>query len=427
LTELRKFLSRSFLISLSTAGGYALGLAALPFISRLFSPASFGLWAAFVAIATLISFFATLRIENIIILPKGDRPAEALTFALLVSCAGVGIASTAACVLIWLLAKDHMPIGAGAFWLLLGPAAGAMGSGQALRAWALRRSRYAAMAWSSVVRGATFLCAALLLGNLLDGALVALLLAQVAAEAFALIPLSLPLRDFPRRGSFWKVQAVAVVRRHRAMIAALSASQLLSSLYAPMAVIGVNLAASAHVAGYFAMSERLLTLPAMLLGTAVGEVFRQRVAKAWHAGESLQRPLMFTRLAVFGISTVGFGLGLWAAEPMIPIIFGPGWEGLSDILFVLWVPALLSVVAGSTDRAAVVAGMSRYITAWHSLRFVIELSCAMALTTSALEPSEYILALAVGRTLAYLVEIVYVPLALSQIEQRRFKPSAPRA
>ncbi|MCB1176912.1 MAG: oligosaccharide flippase family protein, partial [Leptospiraceae bacterium] len=72
--EFQKKFVKNFLLLFSASGlSQVILILSTPFLSRLYSPADFGLFSFYVAIVTIISSVSTLKFELAILIPKDER------------------------------------------------------------------------------------------------------------------------------------------------------------------------------------------------------------------------------------------------------------------------------------------------------------------------------------------------------------------
>ena len=105
--------------------------------------------------------------------------------------------------------------------------------------------------------------------------------------------------------------------------------------------------------GELALSQRLLLLPATLVGNAVGQEFLGRAANQFREGNiSLIMRKAGLRLLVYGLA-VSILVCLFI-PPLIPIVMGRQWGGMSYIIFLL-IPLFLGQIVVSPLSMAFLA------------------------------------------------------------------------
>lgn len=309
-----------------TAVAQLIAMAALPILTRMYSPDVFSLLAVYISVLSIISVSACLRLDIAIPLPESDRDAAhllvlALFFAFLVSLVTGGILWG------WSDEIDQLLGNRGLqnyFWLLpLGVWLSA--SYSAFRYWNGRRKRFKAIAGNQVVQvsvgvgtqvamglgsGGAF---GLLFGHMLYGGIGALGLAWRAWSAdhqsfrgmsFQEMKMRLAeYRKFPQYSTFEALFNVAAIELPIILIASLAASP---------------------EAGYVLLVTRIMGAPLQLVGQAVGQVYLAHAADELRAG----RLKSFTLKNIWGLAKIGVApLLLFAvfAPDIFEILFGEQW------------------------------------------------------------------------------------------------------
>lgn len=136
--------------------GQLLMLAAMPVLTRLYSPSDFGLFAAFSSLMGLVLVVSSLRYEMAIPLMRNPRSAQSMLVSALVLNAATALASLLV-VLVWsegLAGLLNAPRLASYLFLIPLAILGA-GSCRALNLWVLRNQGYSLAARTNLLQGAT--------------------------------------------------------------------------------------------------------------------------------------------------------------------------------------------------------------------------------------------------------------------------------
>lgn len=312
------------------AGGTGLAqlvsLLALPVLARLYSPADFDLLAVFMAVLTLLSIVACLRLELAIPLPEREEDAASLLVGAMLANAAM-TALLAAVVAGWgdeLARWWRQPELAGFLWMLpLG--VGLTGALSALQYWSTRQRRFAAFARTRVTQA--------LAGNGLQIGLgltgvgpVGLLLGQLARAGTGGLRLLVAMR-VQDGDVFGRVNAASVRRQclHYSRLPRFSTFEALASVGAvQLPVLLIAALSAGPEAGFLAMAMRVMAAPQMLLGSAVGQVYLSRAAGEQRAGTLGG----FTTETVSSLMKTSMGPLVFAALVLpvaLPGLFGDAW------------------------------------------------------------------------------------------------------
>jgi lipopolysaccharide exporter len=343
-----------------TVVGQAAALAALPILTRLYSPAEYGAFAIYTSIGLFMLAGASLRYETAIPLPRDDGSAAHLlalsVWILLGATSSAGLA-------IWLLGDafvrlTHTQALRPYLWLvpvsLLGN-----GLGQVLNNWALRQKDGDPGGGPSAFVGARLLArtrAQQLLGQVvsqlglgfLHFGLAGLILGQAVGQMIGAG--TLVAAAWRKDQAAFQAVSLAGMRRvaHRyrsfALLASPAALLDTAGTHLPLLLLGAFY--SPQVVGWIVLGQRILGLPGELVGSAVAQVYQAEAAWALRSRpEQLDRLFFRTLKGMFwyGLFTVGF---LSAVAPsLLSWLFGSRWAEAGLYLQLLSVSFLLGMAA----------------------------------------------------------------------------------
>ena len=319
-----------------TAISQALTIVALPFLTRIYSPADFSILAVYNGMLLIFAIAATGRFDLAIPLPDSDEEAAnllvlsvlcsagtALGLALVLELFGTQLAQAASI-------EEAKPY----FWLV--PISVFLsGSFFGLQNWWIRRSAFKVIAKTRVNQAVAGLGVQLGLGGV-GWKPIGLLIGQLIISGAGSIRLM---------SKFWQ--------RDRHLLRGVSGKSLRATAHRnrqfPQYSVGDALAANAGnqlpmiliaglaigpQAGLLLLTMRLLGAPVQLIAGAISQVYLSSVGKAHQEGrlhistEKLVKALMF-----YGASPLLFGS--FAGAPLFGILFGKEWTGAGEMM--LWV------------------------------------------------------------------------------------------
>jgi len=308
-----------------------------PILTRLYDPDEFGLFALYYALVSYGNSIASLRYEFAIPLPQDDEDGRRLLYLTIVL---TGLFSTT---LMCLLVLGHdafvgwlgEPKFIGLLWVV--PVGVFFESMRvACRQGAIRFKNYQSLAQndagqamlraaSQIGLGAARLNGGLIFGDILGriGGASALLLRAV--PGFGHTILSTSLADLRRLAA----------RYRRFAILSTPATFLNSAtLYLPMVVITRVYGLTA--AGFYALTQRLIGIPLLLLGKSILQVYFGRAAELRRTGtRSIERLFLRTFRGTFFVGFVVIApiglVGSWAT----PLVFGEAWTEAGVYLRIL--------------------------------------------------------------------------------------------
>lgn len=313
----------------SSIAGQGLLIAASPLLTRIYSPSDVGVAAVFAAVVGIALNFSGLRYEVALQLPADDGEAANV---LGVSLVAVIVTSAAVAVLLWIggsWAAGGIGAEALARYLWLIPV-GLLGGGmyRALSAWAVRIRDYGLIARTGVVQKVLQVIAQLGVGvgvagplGLIVGSIVgssggvgALARSAVGENRAALLQIS-PQRMRIAAARYRRFALISAPVGTVGGLALLGAPILLATLYGPV------------VAGWFGLTNRVVSLPAMLIGTAVATAYLGNAAELARTDPAHVRALFWrtarhlTALAVVPVTALAV-LAPW----LFSVVFGEEWR-----------------------------------------------------------------------------------------------------
>lgn len=313
----------------STAIGQAVMLLAMPLLTRLYSPSDFGVLGVYISIVLIGVAAAGLRYEFAIPVPKSQLKGACLLAASLSS--NIIVSGIIVCGLAVVSEQLLRRLGAER----LGPLVWFVGLGvlsggvyQSLSYWAIRRRRFGEIAASKVSQTIAQVALQLILGFVIPGA--SSLLAgdaagrAVGAGSFLRSVLKQDLNWF-RRIRLWMIRSVAR-KYYRYPLFSCTASLFNSTgLHSPLLLLGLFY--GPVVAGWFALGQRVVNLPVLLIGGAVGQVFTgeaSELARGDIAG--LRRLYSNTAIRLAALGVVPFLVIAGGGPILFSFIFGCEWR-----------------------------------------------------------------------------------------------------
>ncbi len=357
-----------------SVGAQVITLAALPLLSRIFTPGEFGFFTLVTALAAFVAPTATLRWETAAMLPDHVEPVRALVW-------NAFFATAAIATLYALLLHSLSILGMGdlanypltAAWVFISVVLAAIFS--IFSQLSLRKQEYSLVAKRTLLRSIatalTQLCAGAV-GRTMDG----LVLGATVGSAVGISTMVGRTREFlPFPG--WAAVG-EVWRKYWRFPAVFAPSALLNSAGIAIPLIFFTFHFGISVGGQLGMAERIVALPLTLIGAAVGQVIDAEISKRIREGAGgLLRSYLLVSVALSSLAvTVALALGIlgpWVS----PWLLGEEWVLAGHFIQALALSAGLRLVANPLSKYLLLMQKSMAITLLDSLR-VILMVAAMA-------------------------------------------------
>lgn len=345
----------SFLIFAGIAA-QVVNLAAYPFLTRVYSPDSFGIYSAITGIANLVGSAILLRLDVLVQIVEPEDVEDILFAATIV---GMALFSAVAGVL---LVSGEIIFGAlndskewhPGYALVIPVLALLNGIFALARQYAARSLHYRRLSAAKFLQVLLMVLGQLVLAFLLPGHTG--LLAGFGLGLFLAAVLIWPLpRNITAAAWAAPVQAIrrawAVVDTHRAYIRVDLPNILFATAAFTAFPVIVLLGFGAIDAGFFAVASRLVLIPVSVLAGAVSTIYFQRFSVAVREREGM---LHLFSVAIFGAISLALfiaGFVVLLADPFVKLVFPQEWSRVSEIMVVLlpiFVVRFVILCVGST-------------------------------------------------------------------------------
>jgi O-antigen/teichoic acid export membrane protein len=316
----------------ATAFSQAVGLAALPVLTRLYAPGEYGAAAVYGGIVGLIVVIAALRYEYSIPLPRTDRGAFHAAIVAFIVLGGAALATALASPLLAFWWGGKIGLSRPVFAVLLVIGVLTASAYQITNYWAVRKSKFGAIARTRIQQGLAGPASQLVLGLAGFGAL-GLIVGQILGQCAGLGRLALgmiadnrrPARTIRPRGLAW------AARRYRRFPIYDSWAGLLNVAGAQAPVLLFAALFTPTLAGYYALAVRILSAPLTLVGNAVSQVLMPRFIEANRHGEAGRLILKLFRVLAW-LSFFPFTVAALISGRIIPLALGAQWAPAADVI-----------------------------------------------------------------------------------------------
>jgi len=399
-STVRTFWRSVGLVLTGTVAAQSIPLLGSLVIARIYAPAEFGLFSAWLGMVMMAAVLVTGRCEMALAVEADGAPrrfAVAATFGtiLLVSfffaliAGGVYLASG--------LLENVQPAMVGLFV----PAALLAGVTHTWQAWAAAEGNYRGLSWIRISQ-AFVVTVAQIIGGLISptaaGMVIGHVLGTAAGIGFAMYLMPINPLDIGARTEFWtRLKAFWRNQRRFPMFALPADTINAASGQLPLLLIANRFGAEAS--GIFALTIRVLGAPIGLLGAAVLDVFKRSAASSYrdkgHCREEYRRT--FWLLAAGGV-ILALGV-IVIAESLFVVAFGEPWRQAGVIAIWLMPMFALRFVASPLSYVFYIAGKQQVDLVWQCA--LLAMTLASFMLTSSFEESVKLYA--AGYSLLYVI------------------------
>lgn len=347
-----------------------------PILTRIYSPEDFGVFALFVAIASVVSVIISGRYELAILLPKLDRNGfHVLVLALTVSC----VVSFFLFLIVLIFSDElalYFDLGQAQEWLIWMPIFILFMSWyQSLNYWCTRKALYRKLALNRVNQSASASIVQVGVGQFFSASPTGLVSGQIIGQALAVATLSSSIYK-ENKLEIRKIKLSRVVffaKKYidfpKYLIVAHGFNAASSQL--PVMLFGVLF--NATVAGWYSLTLRVLMAPIGLVSGALGDVFRQEASLAYRKNGSCTKIYIETFRRLVFLSVIPFAILYVTAPTLFAMVFGEKWIVAGVYAQILTPMFFLRFVISPLSSMFMIAEAQRLDLAWQVGLFLIVL------------------------------------------------------
>lgn len=376
------FLRNVLTLATGTTISQIITLAALPILTRIYTPADFGLLAAFTVLSTILSTLACLGYEPAVVLPKRNGTA----LCLWVLCIQAGLAVTTTSAIIFMIWPAEVAKLAGnaqlADFLQLVPiVVFAWAVTVATTQWCTRYREFSAISASNMSNRFTSVTTQVGLGALPSVAgslslIIGFLLGSLAGMAVLLQHFRKTIQP-----GLWKSvrlkRVFALLYYYRSYPGYGLSSNFIGAIVRALPVFSLGYFFNSAAVGYFALANQLVAAPVQLITNSIVDVFFERAKRANIDGDVAEVTariygsliaLLLTPLALLSI----------AAPEMMILILGDEW--VQTGVYIRWLAIWFFFLSGITPlfRIFLVLNRQRELALINVASLLVSAGCLLA-------------------------------------------------
>jgi lipopolysaccharide exporter len=375
-----KFLSSVIKLFSATLVGQVLGILVTPVLSRLYTPADFGLFQVFLSIISVIAVISCLSYESAIVLPeKNEDAANLVTLCLFL----IGTTSIIVSVFFILFSGvieivfNAPALSQYIFLIPLGIICNSIAF--VLSYWMTRREEYGTMAKANITSSFTSRSVSigfgvyspspfgLIFGTIInDATIICILLKKTVSD----------LRFF-RTISFKKVKELAI--RYKKFPKYNIGSELASSLSIQVTPLLLAVFFSPVIVGYYAMSYLVIRLPSKVIGNSIATVFFQKASEEKNRTGGVKNIVKSVNARLISVGILPTILLIIIGPELFTFALGIRWENagvyaqiLAPVFFVAFISVPILAIFNVMEQQRI----SLWFNVWNLFYTVIVLVIA---------------------------------------------------
>ncbi|MCI5207632.1 MAG: hypothetical protein D3910_02300 [Candidatus Electrothrix sp. ATG2] len=403
----------SFVTNVITLAGGALLTKAItllcsPILTRLYSPADFGLLAVFLAVVSSLSPAVCGQYEVAMVLPKSHKQGVYLL--------GISLRVAIAFSFIFLVGviffDDHLlallnaeQLGG---WMFVAPVAlFFFGLMNAMKCFANRHKDYGTMAKVNVMNSLTVAVSGIVFGLLgvgFKGLLVSFMIGQICSTSFLYISY---LDKLPVNMIRWDTKKTILMKRYIDYPIYNASTGLLNGLFTAMPIFFLTHYFPVSVVGYYSIVTRVAKAPLSFIATSVSQVNLRKVVELRNDGGNIRLYLIKVTIGLAAIMLPPILLLFFFSPEIFTLLFGEEWQEAGTYMQIL-IPALfIKFIASSLSTTLPATQNNRIMAIWKITAFMITLIVYLLFAPQQ-DPMLFLKAIAVTEVILYLLYYIII-------------------
>lgn len=370
------FARKSLLLTTGTALAQAIPILFSPILTRIFSPAEFGLLAIVSSITAIISVISTGRYESVILIAKTKKDAAdivsvALTISFLVSVLTLIVFLFFSNAIVGILKQPRLH-----YWIFVCPIMSFLISiYQVYNEWCIREAQFKHLSINKVVNSGSITLGNLLFGlsKISGGGLIWGELFGRFITALTCI-INVARRDFDtfRNVTISRMRSLSI--RYQNVPKFILPGQLLNTIAGQSSILLIAFFFGDQEVGYYSMTGLVLSVPASLISNTVRDVFRQRANLEYKVKNNCLNIYKKTikTTAIFSVSI--FAILFMILPGLFSFVFGSHWRIAGEYAQIITPTIMISFVAESVWGVFIITEKMKAILVWQIQYLIFTIS-----------------------------------------------------
>ncbi len=381
----------------------AIPVVVTPVLTRIYSPAEFGLFGVYMALILIGGMLATGRLEMAVLISRKDSDALRLaTGSLLLSALFSALALIT--VMLW---GEQLAVLSGQpdirQWLYIAPFSIFLFSIYRVTLhWLNRKKYYGQMSQTRVIQSSSISTLQIVIGYFAKMN-TGLAVADCLGRTVAITLIVSKIRRGVKLPRFSWIKLVALLKRYRKFPLLGSPASLLNILSLQMPYLIIPALLSSAIAGMYFLVFRVLMMPVSLLGEAMLEVFRKKALESLDKQGTCKPVFIKTLLFLMSVGLLPTVLLVLFGPELFAFIFGEQWREAGFYASLLAPMAFLRLVCAPLSGVLHIREKLHLIF-WLQFLFFVMVALSLGLGWLKQDPITLVISLSVSGCLFYLLQ-----------------------
>lgn len=338
----------------------AIPIAISPILTRIYTPEEFGVFALYLSIIMLFSSVVAGKYELSILIPKHEKDAKnlvllSISISFIVSLVLFIITLIFLEQIINLLKNNDIR-----YWLYLAPInIFIISTVSILYYYNNRNKNYKVLSSNQILQSSTQGSTNIVFGlitNLKGGLILGTFLGNIISFFYLIFKTKNCFKAF----YFNKYRLFILSKRYIKFPKFMIASGFLENISAQLPVFMISSFFGSYILGLFSLSQRIVKVPLGIIGSSIGNVFRQEAAKQLNENGACRKLFLNTLKKLIIIATIPFIIFYFIAPELFGFVFGKEWYKAGEYAQILTILFYFQFITSPLSNMFMIAQKQQY-------------------------------------------------------------------
>lgn len=338
----------------------AIPIAISPILTRIYTPEDFGLFALYMSFLMIFGSLVAGRYELAILIPKNDKDAKhivvySIILSFLISFILLIIVIIFKNQIVDLLNNDQIDV-----WLYILPFnIFIVSTVSILYYWNNRNKDYKRLSTNQIIQSSIQGTTNVVIG-FISKVNAGLILGTIMGGVSSLFYLSTKTKNDFIDFKFNKLRAILLMKKYIKFPKFMVPSGLLENFSAQLPIFLLGSFFGPSIVGFYSLSQRIIRVPIMLIGTSIGSVFRQEASLQLAKSGDCRNIFKSTFKKLFIIATIPFIIFYFIAPSLFSFVFGHRWIVAGEYAQILTLLFYLQFIVNPLSSMFMIAEKQQY-------------------------------------------------------------------
>ena len=338
----------------------AIPIAISPILTRIYTPEDFGVLALYLSIVMLFSSVVAGKYELSILIPKHEKDAKnlvllSISISFIISLVLLVVTLIFSNQIVILLKNPDIK-----YWLYLAPInIFIISTVSILYYYNNRNKNYRLLSTNQILQSSIQGFTNVIIG-LITNIKGGLILGTFFGNIFSFFYLFFNTKDSFREFSFNKYRLYALSKKYVKFPRFMIVSGFLENLSAQLPVFMISSLFGSHILGLFSLSQRIVKIPLGIIGSSIGNVFREEAAKQLNENGTCRGLFANTLKKLIIIATIPFVIFYFIAPELFGFVFGKEWYKAGEYAQILTILFYFQFITSPLSNMFMIAQKQQY-------------------------------------------------------------------